>query len=219
MNLTQNFNTPYLASSFQDFWRRWHISLSSWFKDYLYIPLGGSRKGRFRKNLNVMIVMLVSGLWHGAGVQYIFWGFLNGALQVFDDLTKNAGKNISRLVKVPVTFAFVCLSWLFFRAKSMTEAFGLLRRLFKNFAPSSLVHNLNSAYGIGGVQIAVLMVSIVLMMAVDLLRYGNFSVKKWVLSRHWIIQSLLVSTALLFILVFGVWGGDYNPAAFIYFQF
>lgn len=219
MNLTQNFNTPYLASSFQDFWRRWHISLSSWFKDYLYIPLGGSRKGRFRKNLNVMIVMLVSGLWHGAGVQYIFWGFLNGALQVFDDLTKNARKNISRLVKIPVTFAFVCLSWLFFRAKSMTEAFGLLRRLFENFAPSSLAHNLNSDYGTGGVQIAALMVSIVLMMAVDLLRYRNFSVKKWVLSKHWIIQSLLVSTALLFILVFGVWGGDYNPAAFIYFQF
>lgn len=166
-----------------------------------------------------MIVMLVSGLWHGAGVQYIFWGFLNGALQVFDDLTKNARKNISRLVKVPVTFAFVCLSWLFFRAKSMTEAFGLLRRLFENFAPSSLAHNLNSDYGTGGVQIAALMVSIVLMMAVDLLRYRNFSVKKWVLSKHWIIQSLLVSTALLFILVFGVWGGDYNPAAFIYFQF
>ncbi|MDO4507498.1 MAG: MBOAT family O-acyltransferase [Spirochaetales bacterium] len=219
MNLTQNFNTPYFSASFQEFWRRWHISLSSWFKDYLYIPLGGSRKGRFRKNLNVMIVMLVSGLWHGAGVQYIFWGFLNGALQVFDDLTKNARKNISRFIQVPVTFVFVCLSWLFFRAKSMTEAIELLGRVFGNLAPASLFHDLSKTYGIGGVQIAVLMASIALMMTVDWFRYRNVSLKAWLLSKPWILQSLAVSMALLFILVFGVWGGDYNPAAFIYFQF
>ena len=82
IDVIENFKQPYFAKSIQDFWRRWHIALSSWFRDYLYIPLGGNRKGKFRKYLNLLIVFFASGLWHGVGFHYIVWGLMQGAFQI-----------------------------------------------------------------------------------------------------------------------------------------
>lgn len=107
ISLMENFNAPYFAVSFKDFWRRWHISLSTWFRDYLYIPLGGSRRGRIRKNVNTMLIMLASGIWHGAGFHFVAWGFLNGIFQVFDDLTGSWRKRIEEQAeKRGVTMSF-----------------------------------------------------------------------------------------------------------------
>lgn len=219
INLVQNFSSPYFSSSFQDFWRRWHISLSSWFRDYIYIPLGGSRKGKLRKNLNVMIVMLVSGIWHGAGLQYVTWGLLNGIFQVFDDFSKDARSKISKWIQIPVTFCFVCGTWLFFRANSLTHAFSLLKKIVFELKPMSLMRHNAEKYNMETTEIGLLLMAIVLIMLVDFARYKNFSIKNWILSRNWIIQAISLISIVIFILTFGIWGTGYNAASFIYFQF
>lgn len=125
-----NFNLPYIAKDFSDFWRRWHISLSSWFKDYLYIPLGGSKKGIFRTYLNLMLVMLISGLWHGAGWTFILWGLLHGLMSCLDHFVKSHKIHIPQWISVPLTFIMVSLFWVFFRADSISNGLDVLRAAF-----------------------------------------------------------------------------------------
>ena len=135
IDLMENFRSPYFSSSIREFWSRWHISLSTWFRDYVYIPLGGNRKGRFRTILNNLITFLVSGLWHGANVTYLVWGGIHGAGQVAENLTglDRKGRKKSRLrriIGIPVVFVFVTLAWVFFRAKSLPDAVYVLTHLF-----------------------------------------------------------------------------------------
>ena len=136
----KNFERPYAATSLQDFWRRWHITLSRWLRDYLYIPLGGSRRGEVRTAVNIMITMLLGGLWHGAGWTFVMWGGLHGAGQVIGRQRRRArvatGADpeptgfLATLRARVVTFHLVCLGWVFFRAESIGSAFGVLARLF-----------------------------------------------------------------------------------------
>ena len=160
-NLMENFKAPYMANSITEFWRRWHLSLSTWFRDYLYIPLGGNRKGEFRRNLNQMIVFLASGLWHGANWTYVIWGGLHGLYQVgagLRDKYLGTGKTIQpgnpagaggpasgqavpgqqpvgwggrlwHVGNVLITFALVMLTWVFFRATSVSSAFLILKKI------------------------------------------------------------------------------------------
>ena len=147
-NLMENFNAPYLANSITEFWRRWHISLSTWFRDYLYIPLGGNRKGEFRRNLNQLAVFLASGLWHGANWTYVIWGGLHGVYQVAAGLrdkhlfngkkpeatsVQRAGFALSGRLwyvgNVLMTFALVMLTWVFFRATSVGSAMLILKKI------------------------------------------------------------------------------------------
>lgn len=151
IKLMQNFNRPYIAQSIQEFWRRWHISLSTWFKDYIYFPLGGSRCAKWKKMRNVMIVFMVSGLWHGAAWTFVIWGALHGLYQVIGGLLKPLREkaldamHISRDAKAltfarqALTFALVCFAWIFFRANSMADAMLLVRKLFGDW-------NLSAAY-------------------------------------------------------------------------
>lgn len=128
--LMMNFRQPYFAVSIQDFWRRWHISLSTWFRDYVYIPLGGNRKGLFRKKINLMVVFLLSGLWHGANWTYVVWGGLNGGLQLINVSRGTKSKNwFNRIWKSVVTFILIDITWLFFRAESISQVWGMLKRL------------------------------------------------------------------------------------------
>jgi D-alanyl-lipoteichoic acid acyltransferase DltB (MBOAT superfamily) len=125
-NLTANFKSPYFARSIADFWQRWHISLSTWLKDYVYIPLSGNRKGFWRQNLNIFITFLFSGLWHGAAWHFVFWGFLHGCGQIIERGWSNlfsARGNKFNTIQACLTFVFVCLTWVFFRANSLTDAF------------------------------------------------------------------------------------------------
>ena len=146
IKLMKNFDHPYSASTVKEFWARWHISLSGWFKDYLYIPLGGSRRSPLRNMLNVFIVFLVSGLWHGANWTFVVWGALHGLYRVVGTLTldkrnaliSRAGLKTDSAVVVGVrrviTFLLVCLAWVFFRANSISDAFTLLGALFTRSA-------------------------------------------------------------------------------------
>ena len=133
-SLMQNFQSPYLSRSIREFWQRWHISLSSWFRDYLYIPLGGSRKGMARKYVNLLVVFLVSGLWHGAAMSFVVWGLLNGLYQMIGEITLPAREKVLRMAgidrqssfhrgtQVLVTFLLATTAWVFFRAATLPDA-------------------------------------------------------------------------------------------------
>lgn len=136
-DLMQNFRQPYFSQSIREFWGRWHISLSTWFRDYLYIPLGGNRKGLWRNLLNLFIVFLVSGLWHGAGWTFIIWGALHGLAIVFLGLLRHYNINllpsknvVMVLMRVAITFVFVSFAWIFFRANSLADANYIVSHLF-----------------------------------------------------------------------------------------
>ena len=139
--LPPNFRTPYKSGSITEFWRRWHISLSSWLRDYLYISLGGNRKGKFRTYFNLFMTMLLGGLWHGANWKFVFWGVLHGtALAVerfFDSRIKFPKFTIVRFLKIVLTFHFVIFCWLFFRAKDFQTAFQIVENI------ASLEYNFN----------------------------------------------------------------------------
>ncbi|HPJ34307.1 MAG TPA: MBOAT family O-acyltransferase [Spirochaetota bacterium] len=134
IKLMENFRLPYMAANTGDFWGRWHISLSSWFRDYLYIPLGGNRKGKLKESRNVMITMLLSGLWHGAAWNFVLWGFIHGALHA-------SGKTISGLtvirktplfIKRIIMFIIIVFTWIFFRAESGADAFTYLEGILSS---------------------------------------------------------------------------------------
>ncbi|MCK9310440.1 MAG: MBOAT family protein [Candidatus Cloacimonetes bacterium] len=135
-NLPVNFLSPYRASSVTDFWRRWHISLSTWLRDYLYIPLGGNRKGKARQYFNLMVTMLLGGLWHGASWNFVFWGGMHGLALAFDKLVLNfkfMNTRFMKAVSVVVTFHFVCFCWIFFRSPDFANAWLMLSRIFTVF--------------------------------------------------------------------------------------
>lgn len=157
-----NFRQPYLAQSLQDFWRRWHISLSSWLRDYLYIPLGGNRRGKIRTYVNLLVTMLLGGLWHGANWTFVFWGGLHGFGLAVERLL--SGKReivdsrtlLGRCIRRAIVFTFVCVSWIFFRSQTLAGAFDQLRAV--------LTWNWQPVYGVAAEFLAIF---VVLMLFVD----------------------------------------------------
>lgn len=144
VRLSRNFDHPYRSDSLRDFWRRWHISLTQWFTDYVYIPLGGSRRGTARLAVNTMVVFLLSGLWHGAALHFVVWGGVHGALLLWEKaLTPCGGKHKARTrtavcLRHAYTFSLVCIAWVFFRAASVSDALLLLSRLPVDWSLSTL---------------------------------------------------------------------------------
>ncbi|MDE7245947.1 MAG: MBOAT family protein, partial [Oscillospiraceae bacterium] len=131
----ENFNYPYLADSVTDFWRRWHISLSVWFRDYLYIPLGGNRRGKFRTALNKAAVFLLCGLWHGAGWTYLLWGAWHGLFSAAEILSTRFGKNAKRNIFYHIyALLVICIGFVIFRARNLTEMLAVLKAMFTGFA-------------------------------------------------------------------------------------
>ncbi len=138
-----NFDSPYQSASITEFWRRWHISLSSWLRDYLYISLGGNRKGKLRQYFNLFITMLLGGLWHGASWNFVLWGMMHGIALAFHKMWMqlagrekgNHPSGIRRVLGSIVTFHFVCLCWIFFRNYHFTDSVTMLRQIFTNFHP------------------------------------------------------------------------------------
>jgi D-alanyl-lipoteichoic acid acyltransferase DltB (MBOAT superfamily) len=141
--LPVNFISPYKSSSISEFWKRWHISLSQWLRDYLYISLGGNRKGKIRTYFNLMVTMLLGGLWHGASLRFIIWGGLHGIGLVINKIWSSIFKNplglkwLGRFIGIFITFQFVNFCWIFFRAPDMTSVGIMLKQIFQNFSPGS----------------------------------------------------------------------------------
>lgn len=154
-----NFDSPYQSATITEFWRRWHISLSSWLKDYLYISLGGNRKGNFRTYVNLLITMLLGGLWHGASVLFIFWGGMHGialathkfSMKHFPTFFQPVGKQMKlwrRIIGILVTFNIVCFAWLFFRAKSLQTVKEMLSQIVNDFHPEIFPQFINGYKGV-----------------------------------------------------------------------
>ncbi len=153
ISLTENFKHPYFSKSVREFWRRWHISLSDWLKNYVYFTLGGSRVGTVRRYVNVMVVFLVSGIWHGASMTYVIWGVLHGLYQVFEMILEPVMVKFRSLLHIKEegtlhklldgirTFALVMIAWVFFRASSVSQAFLILKRLFTPWKNISWVYD------------------------------------------------------------------------------
>ncbi len=203
----RNFDQPYRAQSLQDFWRRWHISLSSWLRDYLYIPLGGNRKGRLRTYVNLTITMLLGGIWHGAAWKFVLWGALHGGgLALERAAGLGDGPRRTRWVRIVATlvvFHFVCLAWIFFRASSMENALGVIEGLARWGEPLLLAK-------------PYLVALIVLSLAInftprDLLNRLEATLSRWPLVVRGVVAGLVV-------VLIETMGGD-GVAPFIYFQF
>ena len=228
--LMENFRQPYFATSVADFWRRWHISLTSWFRDYLYIPLGGNRKGKLRRYINVMIVFLVSGLWHGASWNFVVWGGLNGIYQVIGDLTKPYRKKVIealkintqcfsyRMFQVILTFILVDFSWIFFRADGFKTAVQMIGQMLSIFNPWILFDGTLFNLGMDGKDFAVAIIAIAILWFVDYC-HTKCSVRQWIGQQNLVFRWGLYYAAIFSILIFGIYGFGYDAAAFIYFQF
>lgn len=233
--LTKNFKSPYFAVTVSEFWRNWHISLTTWFRDYVYIPLGGNRCGRWKKYRNLLVTFVVSGLWHGAGWNFVVWGGLNGLYQVAGDLTRPLRSRLRerlhirtecgsyRLMQGLVTFLFVDFAWLFFRSGGLMVALQMLRHsiacpgFFTLFSPDTLLGIYTGP--LSEKDFYVMLASLVLLMLVDSWKKRKVDIKG-VLARQNIWFRWLVYYGLLFaVLIFGVYGSGYDASAFIYFQF
>ena len=223
--LMNNFRQPYLARNIRDFWRRWHISLTSWFTDYLYIPLGGNRKGSLRRYINILIVFAVSGLWHGASWNFVVWGLLHALLQIIGDIRNKifrkssrflSGKDTfsTRLRNVVITFVLVDFAWIFFVCSGLRHALQLIRQMFSGFYTTGI-----SELGLNEVNLWIAGIAILLLLAVDILHEKGLSVfalvQKQAVWFRWILYLGLIWA----IVLLGIYGQAYDTSTFIYFQF
>ncbi len=231
INLIENFNVPYFARSVADFWSRWHLSLTNWFRDYLYIPLGGNRKGKVRKYFNILVVFFASGLWHGANWTYVLWGLYHGIWRVLGDITKNLRHTLCALFRIDrekpyypilqaiLTFSLVCISWILFRAQSAGEAALIINKIFCDFHPELFFGGGFTQMGLSIPDLTVLGGAILVLLIADTLKYKKIGANAMILRSNIILRFTLVLALLFATLVFGIYGAGYDSAQFIYFQF
>ena len=231
IELMDNFNAPYLSTSVADFWRRWHISLTSWFKDYLYIPLGGSRRGTFRKYINKMIVFILSGLWHGAQLTFVVWGAINGLYQVIGEILMPIREKVSDalgvnrdsegfcVLRAIVTFTMIDFSWIFFRADSLGRAVYIIKSIFNAENIWTLFDGSLYNCGLDDKNFRLMVIAVMILLIADILKRKGIRVREIILRHDGYIKCLVVSLSILMIMVFGKYGPAYNAVNFIYFQF
>lgn len=229
-DMMENFNTPYFATSIQDFWRRWHISLSTWFKDYVYIPLGGNRCGKVRRYFNLMVTFLVSGLWHGAQMTYVVWGGIHGFIQIIE---KEAAEWIQKLgikvktdvisykiLKILVTYFIVTIAWIFFRADNVSLAIAYICQMFTNFEFGVLFNGSLFKLGLVRNDMTVLWIGVLILFLTELVRYKkNMRIEKYLCTQNLWFKWTVLIVMILCVVLFGEYGINYNAAEFIYFQF
>jgi alginate O-acetyltransferase complex protein AlgI len=214
-DLMNNFKYPYFAKNIAEFWRRWHISLTTWFRDYIYFPLGGSHGSKINQIRNIFIVFLISGVWHGANWTFVFWGFLNALFFIpIIILTSDSKKSIETIVKshqtkvkmffsMILTFSITCIGWIFFRSVTITDAFGYLQRIV-DFDSFSVQYLSIERYSLEPLILIMFFIAIEWMNQA----YEHPFIGKFVWLKTWIV--------ILLIVLFGVYS---NALDFIYFQF
>lgn len=212
-----NFNKPYFATNFSNFWERWHISLSSWIRDYIYIPLGGSKQGNSRTIINLTFTMFLAGLWHGAGWTFVVWGFVHGLYLVLQRIINKPyrficklffiPKQISNLMSIMIVFLLTCIAWVFFRAENIDKAIFIFKAIFDWDATAHLTF--------GGMKYHLLRVTFVLciVLLVDFL--SSFEKIRSQYQRNQYARVFLVGLLFIFIL----FTGNFSANSFIYFQF
>ncbi len=242
IRLMENFNAPYFSRSVKEFWRRWHISLSEWFRDYLYIPLGGNRRGWPRKQGNLMAVFTVSGLWHGASFAFVSWGILHGIYQVMENAAEVVKRQIEKqfpkwqeiigkqekeekspfsktLFRTIRTFLIVSFAWLFFRAGDFSNALDMLQSMLRVNNWMILFDGSLYELGVSRNYMNILFVSILLLFVVDYHKYQGKDVADLFLKQGWWFRVSGIMLLLFIILLYGCYGEMYDIQQFIYFQF
>ena len=225
-DLMKNFDRPYFSKTIAEFWRRWHISLSTWFRDYLYIPMGGNRVKISRYYFNIFFTFLISGLWHGASWTFVTWGALHGVYQIIGHITKNIRKKfvdviglskipkVHGFIKVIITFILVDFAWIFFRANSMKDAIYIVKNLFANVEIGNSA--LNSLFNLGLDKNSFLIgvISIVIMEIIHFIK-GKIDIIKNLSQSPMLFRWICYYAIIFSIIVFGV----FEQSQFIYFQF
>jgi len=206
-NLTQNFNRPYFSASFREFWSRWHISLSTWFRDYLYIPLGGNRGTKARTYFNLFTTFVISGLWHGANWTFVIWGAIHGMFQIIERLfTELKFPKIPKFLSILLVFTVTCFAWVFFRAANVQDAFHIIKSVFTS--PGNTIH-------IGDIGIFAFSVFgiIILIVTEFIMEYYP----KVNLLNHRLAPVRYATILVMVILIISL--GVFDGSQFIYFQF
>ena len=223
IDLMDNFKEPLLSKSITEFWRRWHISLSTWFKDYLYIPLGGNRRGKVRKYFNLILVFLVSGLWHGADLSFVLWGLIHGIFNVLENIfglnKKSRRKNILLdSFRRILTFIIVVFAFIYFRAENIHHGNEYLLAIINNPRSINLLEDFSkTSFGISNIY--PLLCGIIVLFVFDILKYNKINLVEKVLKVILPIRWLIYLAFIFAIIIFGVYGPDFSESAFIYFQF
>lgn len=228
----ENFKFPYCARSVGEFWRRWHMSLSLWFRDYLYIPLGGNRKGRVKQYTNIIIVFLVSGIWHGASFNFIFWGFLHGFYQVMGAILKPVREYFIKLFKVDksrfsyklgqtiVTFMLVNFAWIFFRADGIKAGLSIVKQMTMGVSNLWQIFD-GTMYILGLTQSSfdLMLVMTIIVLIFEYIHNEKHDLVKG-FSRQGIIFRCFMYYLILFVIfIFGIYGASNGGGHFIYGQF
>lgn len=225
-SLPENFHQPYLAGSVASFWRRWHISLTSWLTEYLYIPLGGSRKGVLRRYINIAVVFLVSGLWHGASWNFVVWGGLHALFQIIGYLTRDLRESLCARFKINrsgtvhvwfqrlFVFFLTSFAWIYFRAPSLRDALLFIKRI-PVFNPWVLFDASLFHIGLSGGEWVLLIFLLAIFFAVSLCRERGVTCRD-IVRQHPVIRVLIFWFLLFSVLILGIYGGEYSASAFIY---
>ncbi len=228
VKLPQNFQHPYFAMSVKEFWHRWHMSLSSFLKDYVYIPLGGNRKGKIRKWCNLMLTFGVSGIWHGIGTHFLVWGLLHGFYQVMGEIMqpiKDKMMNMTGMVRNSFTHRllarlFTCflvmVAWIFFRAEHTSKALYITAHLFGEWNPWILVSGDLYALGLKEEEWLLLILCIILLIIVARLHEKKISIRENFLKQPLFLRWIVLYVAFFVVLIAGVYGPGYDSAQFIY---
>jgi len=228
-DLMKNFNSPYISKSLTEFWRRWHISLSTWFRDYVYIPLGGSKKGKIRTYINLFIVFVISGLWHGAALTFIIWGAIHGLVlmiekatfrikqPIFNKLGLNTKNTSNHLFFGIIIFFIVCLAWVFFRANTLNDSVYIIKGIFTDFNFGDIFNKETYLIGLRPNEFRVIILSIIFLFTAELLHL-KYNLIELLNKQGLIFRWSFYISIVLVIVLFGVYG-DENIQEFIYFQF
>lgn len=228
VHLMDNFRRPYFALSIKDFWRRWHISLSSWLRDYIYIPLGGNRKGRVSRYKNLIVTFLVSGLWHGTGVRFIAWGALHAFYQIMGEILDNPRKRIYAFLGIRndsklknalercVTFLLVNFAWIIFRADTLRKGLGMIKHMIINFNPWILFDNRIFTLGLDWKEMLVLAAAVILVWMVEKRQECGECISEEILRQKLYVRWGIYFAAVIGIMVFGTYGFGFDAKDFIY---
>lgn len=230
--LTENFCAPFFAKTIREYWARWHISLSSWLRDYVYIPLGGNRKGVLVKYRNLLLTFLVSGLWHGAAWHFIVWGLLQGVYEIIEHVTKPAVDRINEKFHVKTqTFSYsllrtvkcwflVCFTLVVFKMPTVRDGFQYLWRMFTRWNPWALFDGSLYTLGITEKYMHVVIVAVIILLLVDWLKYKReLTFDCWLSMQCIWFQYVVLLGCILAAVLLGAYGPSYSAENFIYFQF
>lgn len=230
--LEDNFHAPYFSKTIKEFWLKWHMTLSQWLRDYVYIPLGGNRKGRRRKYVNLMVTFLISGLWHGVGATFILWGVFHAVCQIMEECLDPFMKRVSRLlcintkaeswraIQVAKNFLIVNFGWIIFRSNGLKQAVHSIWTILFHQNVYTYFDGSLFDFGLNGIDFFILFIGTASVGIYDFCRYKkNICVKDIFNRQNALVKACILYLIIFSIIIFGTYGEGYDAQKFIYGQF